>query len=111
MWMCQLGNVMRLLASNDFALRALMLLAREPAGKRMSVESLAQELGDLSRNHLHKIVQELTSLGITHTPRGTGGACRWRCGRRRCGSERWCGVWKRTNRSSNASAMKGARAP
>ena len=64
---------MRLLASTDFALRVLMLLAREPAGKRMSVETLAHELGDLSRNHLHKIVQELTSLGITHTTRGTGG--------------------------------------
>jgi len=64
---------MRLLASTDFALRVLMLLAREPAGKRMSVESLAHALGDLSRNHLHKIVQELTSLGVTHTARGTGG--------------------------------------
>ena len=64
---------MRLLASTDFALRILMRLAREPTGKRMSVEALAHQLGDLSRNHLHKIVQELTSLGITHTTRGTGG--------------------------------------
>ena len=64
---------MRLLASTDFALRILMLLAREPVGKRMSVETLAHALGDLSRNHLHKIVQELTSIGITRTARGTGG--------------------------------------
>jgi Rrf2 family transcriptional regulator, nitric oxide-sensitive transcriptional repressor len=30
-------------------------------------------MGGLSRNHLHKIVQELTTLGITRTARGTGG--------------------------------------
>ena len=64
---------MRLLASTDFALRILMLLARDQDGGRMSVEQLAHELGGLSRNHLHKIVQDLTTLGITRTVRGAGG--------------------------------------
>lgn len=64
---------MRLLASTDFALRVLMLLAEEPAGERLSVETLAGRLGGLSRNHLHKIVQDLTALRITRTTRGTGG--------------------------------------
>jgi len=64
---------MRLLASTDFALRVLMLLAQEPGGGRLSVEILARRLGGLSRNHLHKIVQELTALGITWTIRGSGG--------------------------------------
>ena len=64
---------MRLLASTDFALRVLMLLAADPGGGRMSVETLARRLGGLSRNHLHKIVQDLTALGITRTMRGTGG--------------------------------------
>jgi Rrf2 family transcriptional regulator, nitric oxide-sensitive transcriptional repressor len=64
---------MRLLASTDYALRVLMLLASAPAGARMSVHVLARELGGLSRNHLHKIVQELTALGITCTARGSGG--------------------------------------
>ena len=64
---------MRLLASTDFALRVLILLASAPAGERMSVEVLAHRLGGLSRNHLHKIVQELTALGITATARGSGG--------------------------------------
>jgi Rrf2 family transcriptional regulator, nitric oxide-sensitive transcriptional repressor len=64
---------MRLLASTDFALRVLMLLARGTSGDRMSVDALARALGGLSRNHLHKIVQELTALGITRTVRGTGG--------------------------------------
>jgi Rrf2 family nitric oxide-sensitive transcriptional repressor len=64
---------MRLLASTDYALRVLMLLASAPDGARMSVDVLARELGGLSRNHLHKIVQELTALGLTRTARGTGG--------------------------------------
>ncbi len=64
---------MRLLASTDFALRVLMLLAGRPAGERISVHALAGELGGLSRDHLHKIVQELTALGVTRTVRGTGG--------------------------------------
>jgi Rrf2 family nitric oxide-sensitive transcriptional repressor len=50
-----------------------MLLARAPAGTRMSVEKLARELGNLSRNHLHKIIQELTAYGVTVTTRGAGG--------------------------------------
>ena len=64
---------MRLLASTDYALRVLMLLASLPGGGRMSVDALARALGGLSRDHLHKIVQELTALGITRTTRGTGG--------------------------------------
>ncbi len=64
---------MRLLASTDFALRVLMRLSRQPAGHHLSVEALSAELGGLSRNHLHKIVQDLTTLGITRTVRGAGG--------------------------------------
>ena len=64
---------MRLLSSTDYALRVLMLLAAADNGERMSVDALARELGGLSRNHLHKIVQELTALGLTRTARGTGG--------------------------------------
>lgn len=64
---------MRLLASTDIALRVLMLLAREPVGRHLNVEVLARELGGLSRNHLHKIVQDLTALGVTRTVRGAGG--------------------------------------
>ncbi len=64
---------MRLLASTDFALRVLMLLAGEPDGGRKNVEQLSCQLGGLSRNHLHKIVQDLTALRITRTVRGAGG--------------------------------------
>ena len=34
---------------------------------------LAQSLGGLSRNHLHKIAQDLAALGIVKTIRGAGG--------------------------------------
>ena len=64
---------MRLLASTDFALRVLMRLAAEPTAKPMSVEALARDLGGLSRNHLHKIVQDLAALGAVRTVRGAGG--------------------------------------
>lgn len=64
---------MRLMAATDIALRVLMVLARDPAGPPVSVEALADELGGLSRHHLHKIVQALTVLGATRTVRGSAG--------------------------------------
>jgi Rrf2 family nitric oxide-sensitive transcriptional repressor len=67
---------MRLLNSTDYALRILMLLGREALEETTTVESLAQRLGGLSRNHLHKIVQELARLGIVQTVQGAGGGVR-----------------------------------
>ena len=64
---------MRLLSSTDFALRLLMHLAAAPPGQRRSVEELSRALGGLSRNHLHKIVQDLVALGVVRTLRGAGG--------------------------------------
>ena len=64
---------MRLLASTDYALRVLMLLGRQNSGQNLNVETIAAQLGGLSRNHLHKIVQELASLGLLRAIRGAGG--------------------------------------
>ena len=64
---------MRLLASTDIALRVLILLTREPPGRPVSVDALARTLGELSRHHLHKIVQELAALGVVRTVRGAAG--------------------------------------
>ena len=64
---------MRLLASTDYALRVLMLLGRQEAGQNLNVETIASQLGGLSRNHLHKIVQELAGLGVLRAVRGAGG--------------------------------------
>ena len=64
---------MRLLASTDFALRVLMTLGQRTSRETVNVVTLAKTLGGLSRNHLHKIVQDLAALGIVKTPRGAGG--------------------------------------
>ena len=64
---------MRLLAATDYALRVLMLLGAEAPGTVVSVTSLAERLGGLSRHHLHKIVQDLTAAGVTRTSRGGAG--------------------------------------
>ena len=64
---------MRLLSSTDFAMRLLMLLAGRGTAAPLSVEALSQELGGLSRHHLHKIVQDLAALGLLRTVRGAGG--------------------------------------
>lgn len=64
---------MRLLASTDIALRVLMLLGRQEPGQSINVGQMARQLGGLSRNHLHKIIQDLAALGILRTVRGAGG--------------------------------------
>jgi len=64
---------MRLLASTDIALRVLMLLGRQDPGVKLNVERMSGQLGGLSRNHLHKIVQDLAGLGVLQTVRGAGG--------------------------------------
>jgi Rrf2 family nitric oxide-sensitive transcriptional repressor len=64
---------MRLLTSTDFALRVLIRLGAEPEGQHLNVDRLARELGDLSRNHLHKVVQTLGALGLVRTLRGARG--------------------------------------
>ena len=64
---------MRLLASTDIALRVLVMLAQAKPRKPMNVATLAERLGGLSRNHLHKIVQDLAGLGLVRTVRGARG--------------------------------------
>ncbi len=62
---------MRLLSSTDLALRVLMRLSAEP-NEHVSTDVLARELA-VSRNHLHKIVQYLTQIGLVRTIRGARG--------------------------------------
>jgi len=62
---------MRLLTSTDLALRVLMRLSAEP-DQHISTDVLARDLA-LSRNHLHKIVQYLTEVGLVRTIRGARG--------------------------------------
>lgn len=62
---------MRLTSFTDFGLRMLMRMAGDPA-RAFSTSELAEELG-LSRNHLAKIMQQLSRAGVIDTRRGGGG--------------------------------------
>lgn len=62
---------MRLNRASDFALRILMLLAKEK--EPSSVHAIADRLG-LARSHVMKLVAKLSAAGIIATQRGrTGG--------------------------------------
>ncbi len=50
-----------------------MALGQSRSAETINVGTLAKSLGGLSRNHLHKIVQDLVAIGIVKTIRGTGG--------------------------------------
>ena len=62
---------MRLTSFTDFALRALMRLAGEPA-RSFATNEIAAEFG-ISRNHLAKVVRDLADGGFIATQRGVGG--------------------------------------
>ncbi|MBR1124373.1 Rrf2 family transcriptional regulator [Bradyrhizobium lablabi] len=62
---------MRLTMFTDFALRALMRLAGEPA-RSFSTSEIAAEF-NISRNHLAKVVRDLADGGFITTQRGAGG--------------------------------------
>lgn len=62
---------MRLTSFTDFALRALMRLAGEPA-RSFATSEIAAEFG-ISRNHLAKVVRDLADAGFIATQRGVGG--------------------------------------
>jgi Rrf2 family nitric oxide-sensitive transcriptional repressor len=62
---------MRLTAFTDYGLRALMRLAGTPE-RLFTTAELAAEL-DISRNHLAKVVQDLSRAGYIETQRGSGG--------------------------------------
>jgi Rrf2 family nitric oxide-sensitive transcriptional repressor len=62
---------MRLTFFTDFALRALMRLAGEPA-RSFATSEIAAEFG-ISRNHLAKVVRDLADGGFISTQRGAGG--------------------------------------
>ena len=62
---------MRLTSFTDFALRALMRLASEPA-RSFATTEIAAEF-NISRNHLAKVVRDLADGGFIATQRGAGG--------------------------------------
>ncbi len=61
---------MRLSQASDFALRILMLLAKET--EPLSVEEIAGRLS-LAKSHVMKLVARLGASGLVETQRGRGG--------------------------------------
>jgi Rrf2 family nitric oxide-sensitive transcriptional repressor len=58
----------------DYALRVAIYLAAHP-DERSSVDRISRSYG-VSRNHLAKVVQRLTELGVVVSTRGRGGGLR-----------------------------------
>lgn len=56
----------------DYGIRALVLMARHPAGSRHYLHQLSAQ-GDLPRNYLVKVLKSLTSQGIVRSYRGIKG--------------------------------------
>lgn len=65
---------MRLTSFTDYGLRTLMRLAGDPS-ELFTTEQIAQEFA-ISRNHLTKVVGELSTAGYITTQRGAGGGFR-----------------------------------
>lgn len=64
---------MRLTAYTDYTLRVLIYLAmRYPSGERVTIDEIAGAYG-ISRNHLMKIVHQLSVHGLIETTRGRHG--------------------------------------
>jgi Rrf2 family nitric oxide-sensitive transcriptional repressor len=62
---------MRLTEFTDYSLRVLLFCAGNP-GRSITIAELAQSYG-ISRNHLMKVVHDLSREGLIQTTRGRGG--------------------------------------
>jgi Rrf2 family transcriptional regulator, iron-sulfur cluster assembly transcription factor len=61
--------------TGEYALRAVLLLARQQDGSAMSADAIAGELG-LPRNYLSKVLHRLARQGVLFSVRGPGGGFR-----------------------------------
>jgi len=65
---------MRLTRFTDYSLRALVYLAQN-SNSRVTISEIS-EVYDISKNHLMKVVSNLTRMGIVAAQRGPGGGIR-----------------------------------
>lgn len=56
----------------DYAFRVLIYLAAQSDDKRITIQEISK-FYDISKNHLMKVVQELSNMGFINTTRGAHG--------------------------------------
>ncbi|MCI0433557.1 MAG: Rrf2 family transcriptional regulator [Gemmatimonadetes bacterium] len=61
--------------TSEYALRAVLLLARPTDGRLRAADSIAETLG-VPRNYLSKVMNRLTRRGVLESVRGPGGGFR-----------------------------------
>lgn len=66
---------MQLTSFTDFGLRALIYMASLPAGKMTSITEVTEVYG-VSRNHMVKIINQLSRAGLVTAVRGKNGGIR-----------------------------------
>jgi|SRR5690606_10674233 len=66
---------MRITRYTDYSLRVLMYVAVREEGELSTIGEVAKAY-NISKNHLMKVVQELTSIGHLHAVRGKNGGIR-----------------------------------
>ncbi|PHM62205.1 nitric oxide-sensing transcriptional repressor NsrR [Xenorhabdus ishibashii] len=63
---------MQLTSFTDYGLRALIYMASLPAGQMTSITEVTEVYG-VSRNHMVKIINQLSHLGLVNAVRGKNG--------------------------------------
>lgn len=64
--------MMELTRKGEYAIRAMLYLSRQPAGRLSLVEEIAESAG-IPRSFLSKILQHFTRVGLVASFRGMGG--------------------------------------
>jgi Rrf2 family nitric oxide-sensitive transcriptional repressor len=65
-------DIMQLTLHTDYAFRALLYLATQPAGQLVSTEQISSSYG-ISRHHLVRVIQTLSAAGYVQVSAGRAG--------------------------------------
>lgn len=87
---------MQLTSFTDYGLRALIYLASLPEGQQTNITEVTNTYG-LSRNHMVKIINQLSRAGCVAATRGKNGAFVWVCQLVRLSLAMWYVRWNHYN--------------
>lgn len=83
---------MQLTSFTDYGLRALIYMASLPEGRMTSISEVTDVYG-VSRNHMVKIINQLSRAGYVTAVRGKNGGIRTGNRRVRYVLVMWCASW------------------